>query len=135
MLVQQTTPLLDPLVSLCGPIVVGAKPLVPGRFEGAVVAIEVAVMQLVEKVPHANLDMLAEQQVLIPGVRGDSGQGMKLQNENRVYRVRKYEQEYEHVGQPDRMFDRMHCRSRPGAGIGIFMMPAMRNFVEEGDMQ
>ena len=91
MLVQQTTALLDPVVSLRGSIVVGIKPLIPRSLEGAVVAIEVAVMQLVEKVPHANFDVLAEQQILIPGVRGDRGQGMELQNENRVNRVRKYE--------------------------------------------
>ena len=78
MLVQQTTPLLDPVVSLRGSIVVSVKQLIPRSLESAVVAIEVAVMQLVKKVPHANFDMLAEQQVLIPGVRGDRGQGMKL---------------------------------------------------------
>ncbi len=87
MLVQQTTPLLDPLVTPSRSIVVGIEPLIPGRFESAVIAIEIAMMQLVKEVPHADFEALRDHQIFESGMRGDRSECMELQDENYVDRV------------------------------------------------
>ncbi len=80
MLVQQTTPLLDPLVTPRCSIVVGIEPLIPGRFESAVIAIEIAMMQLVKEIAHADFEALRDHQIFEPGMRSDRGERMELQD-------------------------------------------------------
>ena len=89
--------LFHPGIAPLGAVVIGIEPTVPRGFEGAVIAVAIAVVLLMEKIAEPQPELLAEMQILEPAMRGRGGQDVELQDENRVDRVRGDEQENEHA--------------------------------------
>ena len=57
--------LFHPGITLDTSVVIGIKPLIPGSFESAVIAIIKAMMQLVKKITQPEFDILSDEQVFV----------------------------------------------------------------------
>ena len=124
-LIELAATFLDPGIALFRAVMIGPEPVIEWRFEGAVVAVTIAMVLLMEEIPNSEPDLLTQMQILETAMRDDRAKRMKLQDKYDVYRVGQYKQEYKNIAQPHQVLERMHGCARPWAGIGISMMNAV----------
>ena len=84
------------------------EPAVPGRFPGAVIAVEIFVMQLVEEIAQLNAVLAFHFQFLKPRMRGRRTDTVVKQQKQHMDGMRRDQEEEQGVGHENEALDRMH---------------------------
>ena len=112
------------LVRLRTAVVKGAEPAVGGKQRVAVIALEVAVVQIVEEIA-GKLDAAFHLDFVEAYMPDALHQRRDLQGEHGVDRVRGHNPVQQHDLEKDDMFDRVHRQTGPWAGIDVLEMDIM----------
>ena len=107
-----------------------AEPLVQRHALVAVVALEVAVVQVVEIAAVAEGLVVLDYELREAGVAGGGAQPGVHEVEYCVDGVRRDHPVHEHAGEVDQVLDRVHGQPRPGADVDVAVVQVVRDLVE-----
>ena len=124
-LIRGFSPIKDRF-SLGGAIVKRPKQLIPRHVEIAVIALKIAVMDLVVKHPKMKSLLVAKPKPLEPGVGGDSKQCEIHQVKDHMHGVAGDHEVNDDRAEIHQMLNRMHRQAGPWADIGVAMMHGMK---------
>ena len=112
----------------------GSKPTVPWGVPRAIVAVDEAVMQLVKKITQRQL-FLAKTHMLKSSVADWRADTVVHEQKNGVHWMGRDKEEYHGIKEQEKAFARMHGQTGPGAGVNVFVMPAVDVAVEPADVE
>ena len=76
-----------PFRRLAAAVVIAAEPVVPGHFWVAIIAFEIAVMQLMMERPDLQVGLIPQHEIFKPGMRGRRCQREPISHEDEVDRM------------------------------------------------
>ncbi len=114
---------------------VAAEPSVPRHFHCSVVALEVAVVELVKVNAHFHLWVFVHHKIFKSGVAENGVRRLHIPVEQDVKRVAGDNQVDRKVGVEQQVFDRVHRDARPWADIDVSVVKGMGQLVERRPMK
>ena len=115
-------------------VVIAVEPSVGGRELIAVVAIEVAVMELMVKGVHVDDGLASNGDRLVARMSGRGADRLVLHVHEEVDGVRRDHDVNQYAAQVDEVLDGMHRESRPGSEVHVSMVHRVRDPVERRPM-
>ena len=115
-------------------VVKASKPSVPRHVDGAVVALEVAMMKLVKKVTGAHSLFVPNHQLLIARVGKRRAEVLQAGVEDNKDEMAGDDQMDQQRGVIQYMLDGMHRDARPRPNIDVFVVQTMRDPVQRRPM-